>query len=190
MRKATTILGLLFLLCCKPENNQEEILYYPTKSEFVNESFLIPINLDSTRLNFSDLLQMTPGNDYRKDVPFFEIKEGNSIKKIVPFLPPYSFGNRTDVITITADSVFTDKPYSIDDLSFAMKKTIERYSKSDTLANDTTYLTRAVIDLKRNTTGKELKQVLIKTTNAFEKIKRKESNSLILCIYFGFSQSL
>lgn len=134
---------------------------------------------------------MTPANDYRKNVPFFEINEDSIIKRIVPFLIDTPFVKRNEVITVTMDSVFADKEYNIEQLDavlnkiFGSQKTPEfsNYQKNPNIV-------RLAIDIDKNSSGKDLKLILSKTTDSFEKLKKEVSDSLQLILYFDTMHSL
>jgi len=173
------------LICCKSETNQLEVSYYPSKSAFKNEELLIPIDLDTTSLNFMDLIQMTPYIDYRKNVPAFEIKENDKIRRIVPFMP--LFNKRTELMTITTDSIFVDKKHPIEDLEKVMKDIFGGPINSKFYNyKEWPHVARVAINIDTNSTGKELKKILVKTTSAFDKVKNSETDSLHLYIYFDF----
>ena len=78
-----------------------------------------------------DIVQMTPDIDYRKHVPYFKIIEGNQTKNIVPFLPVLI--KRSELIIITADSVFADKKYPIKDLKKVMQNIFGNQKQSKIL---------------------------------------------------------
>ena len=138
-----------------------------------------------------DILAMVPDIDYRKRVPLFEIRDGNKIKKIVPFLPPYKRRPNVDFLTIVKDSIFTlDMGYPVEDLGTAMKNSIQKYGSSDFHEDNRPYFARVVIDMDSNSTAKDLKKVLLKTTNTFERVKLTESDSLFMIIYFDFLESV
>lgn len=170
---------------CNSENKYQRIVYYPSESEFSNPQFLVPIDLDTTSLNYWDLAMMTPANDYRRNVPFFEIKGDSITKRIVPFLIDYPLVKRNEVITVTMDSIFADKEYNIDELDKVLKNIIgnqknlkfSNYQKNPNII-------RLAIDIDTNSTGKQLKKVLIKTTDSFEKVKEEVSDSIRLILYF------
>lgn len=189
LKNSIYIIGLFVLICCKSEVKNQKISYYPTKSEFENESFLIPINLDTTSLNYIDIIQMTPYIDNRKNVPYFEITEGLHIKKIVPFLPVSI--RRSELLVITEDSVFADKKYPIKDLKQVIQNIFEKQKESkfynyQGFPNSA----RIAIDIDTNSTGKDIKKMLLKTTNAFDEVKKTVTDSLYLSIYFDMVRSL
>ncbi len=176
-------------MCCKSKTNQQKISYYPSKSAFENESFLVPIDLDTTSLNYLNLVQMTPDVDYRKNVPYFKIIEGNQTKNIVPFLP--TLIKRSEVMVITEDSIFTDKKYPITDLKKVMSSIFghqkpSKFYNYDKFPNSA----RVAINIDINSSGKDIKKMLITTTNAFDEVKNTINDSLHLIIYFDILRSL
>ncbi len=189
LKKSIYILGLFILISCTPETNRQKMSYYPSKSAFENESFLVPINLDTTSLNYMDIVQMTPDVDYIKDVPYFKIIDGNQIKNIVPFLPVLI--KRSELIVITEDSVFADKKYPIEDLKKVMQNIFgnQKQSKFYNYKGFPNYA-RVAIDIDTNSTGKDIKKMLIKTTNAFDEVKKTLTDSLHLSIYFDIIESM
>lgn len=189
LKKSIYIFGLVIFICCKSETNKQKVSYYPSKSAFENESFLIPIDLDTTSLNYMDIVQMTPYIDYRKNVPYFEITEGLHTKNIVPFLPVSI--KRSELLIITEDSVFADKKYPIKDLELVMQN-IFGNQKQSKFYNYQGFpnSARVAIDIDTNSTGKDIKKMLLKTTNAFDEVKKTVSDSLYLSIYFDIVQSL
>ena len=49
---------------------------------------------------------------------------------------------------------------------------------------------RVAIDIDTNSAGKDIKKMLIQTTNAFDEVQKTLTDSLHLLIYFDFIQSL
>ncbi|TMU54847.1 hypothetical protein [Flagellimonas algicola] len=191
MKRIVSILVLIGFISCNSGNEQQRIVYYPSEGEFSNPKFLVPIDLDTTSLNYWDLAMMTPANDYRKNVPFFEIKEDSLTKRIVPFIIESPFVKRNEVITVTMDSVFADKEYNFEQL-YAVLNKIFGGQKAPEFSNyqKNPNIVRLAIDIDKNSTGKDLKIILSKTTDSFEKLKKEISDSLELILYFDTVHSL
>ena len=189
LKNVIYILGLLVLVCCKPDAKPRKVSYYPSKEHFDDKSVLTPIDLDTTSLSFWDIFLMTPDIDYRKNVPFFEIENDSNIKRIVPFIPTHV--KLTELMTITMDSVITDKRYSLSDLDTVMQNTFGNQEVSAFYDyRESQHAVRVLIDIDTSSSGKELKKILLKTTDAFDKVKNTASDSLYLYIYFSALRSL
>ena len=191
LRKAIYISILFVIYGCKSGVEHQQIAYYPSKSEFTNAQDLVQIDLDTTSLNYWDIFQMTPANDYRKDVPFFEITGSTITKRIVPFLINYPFDKRNEIITITMDSVIADKGYSIHELDNVMKSVFgnQKTSKFYNYQKNP-HSIKVAIDIDSASSGRDLRKILLKTTDAFDKLQSKSSDSLALTIHFDILRSL
>lgn len=185
LKKIILISIIVISAACNSESKENRFIYYPSKKEFSKPDFLVPIDLDTTSLKYWDLAMMTPTNDYRKNIPYFEIIGDSVTKRIVPFLITSPFVNRNEVITVTMDSVFVDKGYSIEELDKVLENIFAdeekpEYSNYRKNKNEV----RIAIDIDTNSTGRDLKKILIGTTDSFEKVKKHNLESLSLIIYF------
>ena len=169
---------------CNSESNEQRIVYYPSEEEFSNPDFLIPIDLDTTSFKYWDLAMMTPANDYRKNIPYFEIKSDSVTKRIVPFLIDPLF-IRNEVIKVTMDTIFADKKYGIDEMEKVLKNIFGKQNKAEfsNYRKNPNFI-RLAIDIDTSSSGKDLKKILLKTTDSFEKVKMELSDSIMLKIYF------
>lgn len=185
LKKIILILIFAVLASCNSTNKEQKIVYYPYEDAFANPEFLVPIDLDTTSLKYWDIAMMTPANDYRKNIPYFQIKNDSVIKRIVPFLIEPPFVKRNEVITITMNSIFADKEYAIEELDDLLTSIYENENKPE-FSNYQKHpnLIRLAIDIDTNSTGKDLKKILIKTTDSFENLKKQKSDSITLIIYF------
>ena len=170
---------------CNSESKEQRIVYYPSEKEFSNPDFLVPIDLDTTGLKYWDLAMMTPANDYRKNVPYFEIKGDFVTKRIVPFLIDFPFLKRNEVIKVTMDSIYADKKYGVDEMEKVLKSIFGKQSNPEfsNYRKDLNFI-RLAIDIDSSSTGKDLKKILLRTTDSFEKVQTELSDSLTLIIYF------
>ena len=185
IKKLIFISLLAIFASCSSKSGEQKIVYYPSEKEFLNPDFLVPIDLDTTSLKYWDLAMMTPANDYRKNIPYFEIKSDSVTKRIVPFLIDSPFVNRNEVIKVTMDSIYADKKYGIDEMDKVLKNIFGKQNKAEFLnyRRNPNFI-RLAIDIDTNSTGKDLKKVLLRTTDTFEKVKTELSDSLMLIIYF------
>ena len=185
MKRIILISILAVFISCISESKEQQIVYYPSEKEFSNPEALVPIDLDTTNLKYWDLAMMTPANDYRKNIPYFEIKGDAVTKRIVPFLIEPPFVRRNEVIKVTMDSIFADKKYGIDEMDKVFKSIFGKQSRPEfsNYRKNPNFI-RLAIDIDTNSTGKDVKKVLLRTTDTFEKVKTELADSLMLIIYF------
>ena len=166
---------------CKSENKEQEILYYPSETEFDSRFQHTSINLDTTNLSYLDILGLIPAEDYRKYVPLFEIDDGSKKRKILPFIRSYTNRN---ILTVTKDSVFADSSYSIEDLNEVVHNIFQHPGSTKFYDDNFPHLANIAIDMKGKSSGREIKELLLKITRAFDLIQPAEQDSLFLRIYF------
>ena len=83
------------------------------------------------------------------------------------------------------DSIFADKKYGINEMDKVLKSIFGKQNKPEfsNYRKNPNFI-RLAIDIDTSSTGKELKKVLLRTTDTFEKVKTELSDSLMLKIYF------
>lgn len=182
MKKLVFILLILNFFGCKSENDKSKIFYYPSESKFDNRLQFKKIDLDTTRLTYLDIFRLIPGEDFRKYAPLFEISEGSMKKRILPFV--VSSYNRRNILTVTKDSIFADKSYRIEQLDSLMNEIFQNNGSSKFYNDDFQYIASVAVKMKGNSSGKEIKQLLLRITKVFDKIEHKQQDSLFLRIYF------
>ena len=101
---------------------------------------------------------MTPANDYRKNIPYFEIKSDSVTKRIVPFLIDPLF-IRNEVIKVTMDTIFADKKYGIDEMEKVLKNIFGKQNKAEfsNYRKNPNFI-RLAIDIDTSSSGKDLKK--------------------------------
>lgn len=172
--------------CCK--NEPEKILYYPSKDFFESEE-LVEIDLNNTELNFRGITGLV-GKIYKADsIPFIELKDKNTTRKITPFRYDGGMVKLRNVLHITEDSILIDENHPISELHWILKRHYEnngekfRYPQSDKHA-----MVEVTIDTILK--GADLKKCLNNLTTVFDEINSQHSDSLKLRVFFDYFRQI
>ncbi len=183
MNKLSYIIIFLAFIGCKSDNIYTT-LHYPSKTEFEARYQHKEVVLNTTKLTYLDITGMIPAADFRKYAPLFEIIDGGKKRRILPFTRSLYMGNQK-ILTINKDSVFADKGYRIGELDFVMNDIFENHGKTNFYNDDFPEIARVAIEMNGNSSGKEIRELLLTITKSFDKIDHIQQDSLFLKIYFG-----
>ncbi|RZS93937.1 hypothetical protein EV197_2518 [Aquimarina brevivitae] len=186
MRNVCYIATLFLVLGCTKQST--ETRYYPSKSSFPIEKIEL-VDLDTVQLNFKELTNKIARYYNEEKRLFVEFNDSTIKKQVIPYTYDGGLVKFKNVLRIKSDSILIDNGYPISELKRILKRHFENkgrvphYSDAPERA-----LVEVTIDTSMN--GKELKEVLIKITRAFDEINEETKDTLKLRVFFDYFRQL
>ena len=157
-------------------NNKTKL--YPNKSYFESDNLY---ELDLVNLIFKEISKSVNKIHIKDSLPFIQIENVNTTNKIGVLRNDSGHLRRSHVLSVGKDSVYVDDGYSINKLSFLMKRHYENNGKNPLYPlNDKV----AIIEIALNPNEKylELVKSLKLITSTFDKLNKHHNDSLSLRI--------
>src|SRR5690606_34827078 len=80
------------------------------------------LDLDKTNMNFREITNWIGQNQYKEIRSVIEFKDGQSSKRIIPFIRGDGHYRERDILSITSDSILIDNRYPISELKWILKR--------------------------------------------------------------------
>ncbi len=185
MKKIILLLFLTIFFSCQKREKLKT--YYPTKNIFLNLRNTSELNLQNFT-NFGQLVDTLEHYRYKGKIATFRLENNKTeynFKASTIFgdcSPPHiKFKN---IITISTDTIFKNKNYHIDSLNFLLKKDLLNNGKDLKFSNSSKKL---IVSLTISEKGKiyELKKLIEKVFQSYDKIKQETEDSIELNLYFN-----
>lgn len=182
LKKIVLILALILIFSC--QEKIKEIRYYPNNILFSNENTEV-IGLDTTKLNFKQITNKIGTFDEGYGKLVVEFDDGNMKKRIIPFAYGSGLIKERNILEITSDSILIDNGYSISELKRILKR---HYTNKGEIPyySETPYNTLVEVTVDTSSSGKELKEDLIRLTRTFDEIKNEVQDTIKLYVYFDY----
>jgi len=186
MRKIFFLSTLLLILSCKKRT--PEIRYYPTYPISQQDS-IEKLDLEKTTMNFKEITNWIGENQYNEIRSVIEFKDGQIIKKIIPFVRGNGYYRERNILSISSDSIFIDDGHSISELKWVLKRHYTNNGKNFRYP-DTSDHAGVEITLDTNKTANELKHSLINLTRIFDEVNSEVNDTLQLKFIFDYFRQI
>ena len=140
-------------------------------------------------MNFKDITDWISKNQYNEIMSVIEFKDGQILKKIIPFVRGNGLYRERNILSITSDSIFIDNGYPISDLKWILKRHYANNGK-DYRYSDSPERAGVEITLDTNKTANELKHCLINLTRTFEEVNSEGKDTLQLKFIFDYFRQI
>ncbi len=180
MKKLFYILLVISLYTCKSKVNRLEKIeqFYPSKELFNEQYGLVEINLETTKLNFKEITNLSERFSENDSVPYLTFKANDTVKKIL-LMTIFGVSTTSYSLTINKDTIHTfNRKYSNKRLYKALKEYYE--SEKEAAFNHRNRKPLIVIELDTNATSKDLFKKLNYLTHEFDKLNKTHQDTLEL----------
>ncbi len=136
-------------------------------------------------MNFKDITNWISKNQHNDIRSIIEFKDGQILKKIIPFVRGYGLFKERNLLNIKSDSILVDDGYPIKELKRILKRHYTNNGK-DYRYSDSPKQSGVEISLDTSKTANELKHCLINLTRTFDEVKREVKDSIELKFIFDY----
>lgn len=185
MKKIILILFSIILFSCQKKEKLK--FYYPTKNIFLKLKNTSELNLQNFA-NFDKLVDTLEYYKYKGKTTTFKLE--NKISEY-NFKVSTFFGNCSpplikfkNIIGISNDTIFKNRSYSIDSLYYLLKKDLLNNRKDPRFSDSPKKLIISLSVSEKETTF-ELKKLLTKVFQSYNKIKEETKDSIELNLQFN-----
>ena len=186
MKKIAFIATLLLILSCNTRTT--EIRYYPTYPISEQDS-IEKLDLDKTNMNFREITNWIVQNQYNEIRSVIEFKDGQSVKRIIPYIRGNGLYRERNILSITSDSILIDDGYRISELYRILKRHYTNNGKYFQYPDSFKHA-GVEITLDTNKTATELKHSLINLTRTFDEVNGEVKDTLQLTFIFDYFRQI
>ena len=185
LNKITLILILLISGCSQKPT---EIRHYPDE-DIYKSGKTVQINLNQDDLTFKEITDSIHQYQTTDLVTLFELEDGRTLKRIMPYTYSGGLIKTKNVLTITTDSILIDNGYSIDRLPDLLARHYMNKGENPIYSDSPE---RAIVEVSLDTSKSaiEVKQFLNKLTQTFDNLKGRTADSLKLQLMFNYFRQI
>ena len=168
------------------QDNSSIFKYYPSAIDY-SEIDVEIINLDSTQLNFKQIVSKVGNSDYGSRTVVVEVSEENVIKRFIPFTYSDALYKNRNVLRIKSDSILKLGGYPISELDTILRK---HYFNNGSNSNYSDSPDKAIVEINLDSTTEAhaIKKTLISVSNSFDKLKLTAKDSIVLRVFLSYSR--
>lgn len=182
MKTVLYIVLLVSFTCClsRPSNDKNGyIKYYPSKDLFLSKK-LVEIDLNNSKLNFKKISNRMFSIQLGDSIPFISIKDNDTIRNWI--LIRTDGAKYYNLLRLSKDSIFLQSENQpISKLDYFLEKHYKN-NGDDLFFAETPNVATIEIKLDTSSSGLELKKVIKRVTQTFDRVNKKHADSLRLKI--------